>query len=336
MPDKVAFFEVENWEKEYLKNKLPNLELLFFKEILEEKFLESIKDCSIISPFIYSQISKNFLIKLPQLKLITTRSTGFDHIDLVACQKQGITVCNVPYYGENTVAEHTFALILALSRKIIPSVMRAKKGDFSLEGLRGFDLKEKTLGVIGTGHIGIHVMRIAQGFAMKVIAYDIFPDQKLAEKLDFEYVLLPELLKNSDIITLHTPYNKETHHLINQGNIKQLKKGVIIINTARGGLIETTALAKAVESGIVSAAGLDVLEEELLIKEESQLLSQYFPKNSLMVALENRILLDNENVIITPHNAFNSQEALERILSTTVENIKACLAKAPINLVKLK
>jgi len=332
---KIAFFEVEDWQKDYLKGKLSGNELSFFAEPL---FLDNINfaaDCPIISPFIYSQINKDILQKLPDLKIIATRSTGFDHIDIQTAKENKVAVCNVPFYGENTVAEHTFALILALSRKLVDSVQRARTGDFTLDGLRGFDLKAKTLGIVGLGHIGLHVARIAKGFEMKVLAYDVKQDKKLAKKIGFEYARLEELLTKSDIITLHAPDNESTHHLINSENINLIKRGAYLINTARGGLIETQALLKALSNGILAGAGLDVLEEEFLIKEEAQLLSREFPKTcDLKTALRNHILLQQKNVIITPHNAFNSNEALMRILDTTVENIAGFMAGKLQNMVK--
>ena len=332
---KIAFFEIENWQKEYLKEKLNNAELSFFAEPLSLDSISSAKDCPIVSPFIYSQINKDILQKLPDLKMIATRSTGFDHIDISKTKESKITVCNVPFYGENTVAEHTFALILSLSRKMFDSVERARKGDFSLDGLRGFDLEAKTLGIIGMGHIGLHVARIAKGFEMNVLAYDPREDKKLVKKIGFEYVDLKNLLAKSDIITLHAPDNKETHHLINSENINLIKKGAYLINTARGGLIETQALLKALSDGTLSGAGLDVLEEECFVKEEAQLLSKEFPKTcDLKTVLQNHILLQQKNVIITPHNAFNSQEALMRILDTTVENINNFIAGKSQNLIK--
>jgi D-lactate dehydrogenase len=331
---KAAFFEVEDWQKDYLKEKLGEQELSFFAEPLSSDNISSAFRCQIISPFIYSQIDKEILQKLPDLKMIATRSTGFDHIDLLSAKEKGIIVCNVPFYGENTVAEHTFALILALSRKLIDSVQRARSGDFSLDGLRGFDLKGKTLGIIGLGHIGQHVARIAKGFEMNVLAYDVKPDNKLAKKLGFKYADLQDLLAKSDIITLHAPDNKATHHLINSENTKLIKKGAYLINTARGGLIETGALLQALADGILAGVGLDVLEEECFVKEEAQLLSKEFPKTcDLKTALQNHILLKQKNVIITPHNAFDSQEALFRILDETVLNIQSFIKNKPINLV---
>lgn len=331
---KIAFFESEPWEEEYLSKKLKHHELSFTSGHLDKTNARFFKDTDALGIFIYSPITKEVLDDLPKLKFITTMSTGYDHIDFEECEKKGIRVANVPFYGENTVAEHTFALILSLSRKIPQSVERTKKSDFSFDGLRGFDLKNKTLGVIGTGHIGQHVIRIAKGFEMNVIAYDPFPNEEAAKILDFKYMSLRDLLEKSDIVTLHAPYNKNTHHLINSENIHDTKKGALIINTSRGGLIETKALIEGLNAEIISGAGLDVLEEEGVIKEERQLLSKHYNKNDLQIALQNHALLHDDRVLITPHNAFNSKEALERIMDTTVENIESFLKNQPVNLVK--
>jgi D-lactate dehydrogenase len=332
---KIAFFEIEGWEKKYLESKLKGHKLLFFKDELNGKLIKSIKDVDLISVFIYSQINKEILDKLPNLKAIATMSTGYDHIDVKECKKRKIKILNVPYYGENTVAEHTFALILALSRKIHKSYEKTIRGNFSLEGLRGFDLKNKTIGVIGLGHIGEHVVRIANGFEMNILVSSPHKNKKLANKYKLKFTSLNNLLKNSDIITLHCPLTKKTEHLINKKNIKLIKEEAYIINTARGGLIDTSALVKALAKGKLGGAALDVLEEESLIKEERQLLSKNFPKENLQNLLENHLLLTFENVIITPHNAFNSKEALNRIIDTTIENIKCTNSnKKCINLVK--
>lgn len=334
---KIAFFEVENWEKDYIKKDLGKHKLFFYKDTLTKKNVNKIKDIDILAVFIYSKINKEILDNLPKLKLLTTMSTGFDHINLEECKKRKITVCNVPYYGENTVAEHTFALILALSRKIIDSVNRAKQGDFTLKGLRGFDLKDKMIGVVGGGHIGMHVARMANGFEMKTLVYDIHKDKKLAKKYKFKYTSFDNLLKNSDIITLHAPLNKYTNHMINSKNINKIKKGALLINTARGSIVETEAIIKALDSGILSGAGLDVLEGECFIKEEKQLLDSNFAKEcDLRTQLRNHILLKNKRCIITSHNAFNSKEALQRILDTTIENIKGFLKRKIINNIKIK
>ncbi len=331
---KVTFFEIEDWEKEHLVKELQGFEAVFFPEKLSLENAHLAKDCQAISIFTDSQVDAALLDQLRSLKLIATRSTGFDHISLAETKKRGIVVCNVPTYGENTVAEHTFGLILNLSRKIYQSIASVREKGFIPDGLRGFDLKGKILGIVGTGHIGQHVARIANGFQMNVIAFDAFPDKKLAKSLGFTYVTLEELLKQSDIITLHVPYNPHTHHLINMQNIGMVKKGAYIINTARGGIIETSALVKALDEGIIAGAGLDVLEEECYIKEEREMLVKGFAaKCDVKTLLQNHMLMERENVIITPHNAFNSTEALERILHTTIENIKAFVKKKPINTV---
>ena len=332
---KAAFFEIEDWEKEYISSKINNQELSFFPGPVAPENIAEIKNCQIISPFIYSKIDENILSELSELKFISTRSTGFDHIDMSETRRINILVSNVPSYGENTVAEHTFALILDLSRKIYQSINRAKSGDFSLDGLRGFDLKNKTLGIIGLGHIGQRVAKIARGFEMNVLVSDLNKDKKLVQELGFQYTDINDLLAKSDIISLHVPYNKDTDHLINLHNINLIKKGAYLINTARGGLVETTALIESLGKGILAGAGLDVLEEECFVKEERQLLSKEFPKTcDLKTVLQNHILLQQKNVIITPHNAFNSKEALERILETTVQNIQAFLIGKAINIVK--
>ncbi|MEK6808877.1 MAG: NAD(P)-dependent oxidoreductase [Nanoarchaeota archaeon] len=256
---KIAFFELEPWEVEYLKNNLTGFDMQFISENLAEQNSSEIKSAQAIGLFIYSIINKRVLERLPNLRLIVTLSTGFDHIDLKECRKRNIVVCNVPHYGENTVAEHTFALILNLTRKIHKAYDRTVRGDFSLDGLRGIDLQGKILGVIGSGSIGLHVIRIANGFEMNVIAYDKFKDIRLEKKLDFSYVSLEKLFKISDIITLHLPYNKSTHHLINKSVIAKMKKGVYIINTARGGIIDTSALLEGLQTGKIAGAGLDVL-----------------------------------------------------------------------------
>lgn len=331
---KIAFLELHDWEEKYLRERVDGgHQITVFRGVLEDGDLGKIADAEVVSPFIYSKLTAARLAKFSTLKLIATRSTGFDHIDVAACKKRGVTVCNVPFYGENTVAEHTFALILALSRKVHEAFVRVRAGNFSLDGLRGFDLKDKTIGVVGAGHIGLHVIRIARGFGMKVLAFDVRRNNFLAEVLGFEYAELDELLGRSDIITLHAPYSKHTHHLINPGNISKIKHGAVLINTSRGGLVDTEALLKALEDGILAGAGLDVLEGEEAVLEESALLGDEVNPEKLRRAIQNHVILKKPNVVFTPHNAFNSQEALERILQTTAENIASYIAGTPKNVV---
>jgi D-lactate dehydrogenase len=331
---KIAFYEIEEWEIPFLQKQLSGYDLVFDKEQLHEEEAKGLADVSILSIFIYSPLTAEVLSHMPKLKLIVTRSMGFDHIDLEYCKKNGITVCNIANYGGNTVAEHAFALLLALSRKLVPSIDRTRRGNFELQGLRGFDLFGKTIGVIGMGHIGSNVIRIAQGFGMKVVVFSRHPSEEEAKRLKITYMGLRELFQASDIVSLHVPYTKETHHMINKKTLKWFKKGALLINTARGGLIETEALVLGLEQGILGGIGLDVLEEECGVKEERQLLTGNFLQQcDLKTQLYNHVLLNKENVIITPHNAFNSQEALHTIITTTADNIAKYLQGAPQNIV---
>jgi D-lactate dehydrogenase len=318
---KVAFFRIKKWEKSILKNGLKQDKISLYEDPLTNKSVKKAKGSEILSVFAFDKVSKKILDQLPKLKMITTRSTGFDHIDLKECKRRNILVMNVPTYGENTVAEHTFALILALSRKVYKSHLRRLKNDFSTNGLKGFDLKGKTLGVVGAGHIGKHVIRIGRGFEMNVLAYDRHPDSFLAEEMNFTYTPFNKLLKKSDIVSLHVPYNKENHHMINKETFKIMKEGSFFINTARGDLVDTTALIWALNKKILAGAGLDVIEGEELIREEKQLLHDKKKVKALEQLAENHELLKKDNVVFTPHIAFYSQEALLRIIEKTIENI---------------
>lgn len=330
---KIVFFEVEKWEENSINSSLSSYQPVLTSEKLDEITVAKYQDAEIISTFIYSSLSKEVLDKLPNLKFIATRSTGFDHIDLNYCKEKNIKVANVPTYGAHTVAEHTFALILAISRKLVPSVEQAKKGDFSSENLQGFDLAGKTLGVIGTGNIGKNVAEIALSFEMKVLAFSRTKDQGLISK-GVKYVNLDELLANSDIVTLHLPHTKETEHIINMQNVQKFKQGAILINTARGALVETQAIEEGLEKGYLSAAGLDVLEEEAHLREEKEFLSsEYLSRVDIKTALLNHVLLTRDDVVITPHNAFNSKEAVEEILETTVSNVEKFIEGNPQNLI---
>ncbi|MBI2596751.1 hydroxyacid dehydrogenase [Candidatus Daviesbacteria bacterium] len=317
---KIAFYELRPGEEEYFKTNLSTHNLSFINETLNQNNL--ITDCEILSVVVYSKVDKDILSKLPNLKLIVTRSTGFDHIDLKSAQEKNIYVTNIPNYSEVTVAEYAFALILACSRKIIPSSLDVLKNKrFITDSFQGFDLSKKVIGVVGTGKIGRNVIRIAKGFNMQIAAFDVYPDFDLARTNSFEYVPFDELLKISDILTFHVPALPDTFHMVNMQNVNILKKGVLIINTSRGSVIETQALISGLDQGIITATGLDVLEEEGLLKNGQT--------NNLIGNL-----LGRENVLITPHNAFNSKEAHERVLKTTIENISAFLTNEPINLIR--
>ncbi|MBI3966933.1 MAG: hydroxyacid dehydrogenase [Chloroflexi bacterium] len=326
----VAFYEVEDWERAHYTSAFPTARLTFSAEPFA---LGVADDASVVSIFVHSQLTADRLGALPELRLIATRSTGFDHVDLNHCRGRGIQVANVPRYGENTVAEHTFALILGLSRNLHRAYVRTTRGDFSLEGLRGFDLKDKTLGVVGAGSIGLHVIRIAKGFGMRVLAFDARPQPLIAEVLGFEYGELDRVLHEADVVTLHVPYHPATHHLLDRDRLALMKRGAVLVNTARGAVVDTDALIEALDSGHLAGAGLDVFEGEDLIHEELQLIKTPGTEEKLRMLLRQQLLLRRENVIVTPHIAFNSREALQRIVDTTIENIRSFLDGRPQNLV---
>lgn len=294
---------------------------------------EDLDNVEILLPFIHPHIGRAEIDAMPRLKLIATRSTGYDHIDIAYAKERGIAVANVPGYGETAVAEYTFALLLTLSRKLHLSYTRTQQGDYSLDGLQGFDLYRKTLGVVGAGAIGLHVIRIAKGFGMHVLASDVYQNRLLSEVLGFHYVSFEELLAKSDIVSLHAPALPETYHLINRQTLSLMKPGALLINTARGSLIETEALAWALDTGILAGAGLDALEDEELLQHEEELLATSGAEAKLKTLLRHRLLQRRNNVVITPHNAFNTVEALQRILDTTIENVEAFVQGKPRNLV---
>ena len=333
---RICFFESGEVDKEKVLKVLKRHGVEFFDEPISKKNFSLAKEADVISTFIYSKIDKSLLDKLPNLKFISTQSTGFDHIDLKECKKRKIIVSNVPTYGENTVAEHTFGLILDLSRNIHKAFMRTSRDDLTISGLEGFDLKGKTLGVIGTGNIGKHVIRIANGFEMNVLAYDHKRKHSLKKRLNFKYVNLKALLKKSDIITLHVPLNSKTKYLINKKNLKLVKPNCILINTSRGEIVNTKDLLNSLDSGKILGAGLDVIEGEKTIKEEKELLHKTGKEHTkkLKKIIDSYMILHNEKVIFTPHIAFYSKEALERIMNTTVQNILSFVKNHPENLVK--
>ncbi len=358
---KIAFFETDKEEEAYFSRELAGkgFELVFAEEALNKEFQKpghgfgNPTDAEIISVFVGSVIDVSVLRKFPNLKLIATRSTGYDHIDLAACKGRSIAVANVPTYGEYTVAEYAFGLMLMLSRRLYEAYHEVREaGNFSVKGLRGFDLYGKTLGVIGTGNIGRHVVKIGKGFSMQVVAVDAKPDELFARETGFTYRSLQDVLRMSDIVTLHVPYLPSTHHLLNRENMGLMKRGAYLINTSRGAVVETEALLDALKSGQIAGAGLDVLEEEGITKDEFGYLlaqgelnkrfrkSSGFPKSSfrassgaagpdLRVVLANHVLIDLPNVIVTPHNAFNTDGAWGRILGTTLRNIVNFAEGAP-------
>lgn len=290
----------------------------------------------ILGLFTDSKVTKEVFKHLPNLKAIITFSTGFDHIDFTEVKKRGIVVCNVPSYGDYTVAQHTLTLILALSKKLFESVKRVKEGVYDYHGMRGFDLRGKTIGIIGTGKIGKATIKMLSGFEMNILAYDPYPDKEFAKANDCKYVPLNTLLKNSDIVSLHVPLLKNTKHLLNKNNLKLIKPGAYVINTSRGGLVDGEALYNALQSGRVAGAGLDVLEDEEIMRDPVLLFSGKCQDCTIRTSLINNLLIDHPNTIVTPHNAFNTTEAIMRIINTSLDNLKAFIEGEPTNVVTLK
>ncbi len=329
--NKIVFYGLWPELHDYVRSKLPALSVVLHSESLT---LQNVDPATtIVAVFIESPVTQATIAALPKLSYITTMSTGYDHIDLAAAKERGVAVSNVPAYGEHTVAEHTFALILGVTRKLFASVKRVKEGSYDCHGLSGIDLKEKTLGVIGTGRIGAHVIRIAKGFDMRVVAYDAFPNQKLSDTLGFSYVPLEALLKNSDIVTLHAPLLKSTYHLINKENISLMKPGSILINAARGALVDPEALLEALNFGLLSGAGLDVLVDEQMLLQSKNSPTSTDQKDTLRILQINKKIIDHPNATVTPHNAFNSIEALQRIIDVTTDNIKEFVSGNSQNIV---
>lgn len=343
---KIDFTETEQSERDFFNAALTEHDLRFPSGIADVE-----RNAEILCIFISSRIDAKFLDEHPNLKLITTRSAGHDHIEVSECSRRGVIVCEAPGSNANTVAEHTFALMLALSRRVVEAREVKKSTRFSFEWWRGFELENKTLGVIGTGEIGKRVIHLARAFGMKVLAYD--PYQRTGVAKGVRYVPLGELLGESHIISLHTPLTAETFHLLDRDAFARCRRGAVVINTARGALIDTNALIEALDAGIIAGAGLDVLEEESVMREEAgkivtdqiienlhQALSQEeagtrTPEGIKRIdtLFRNERLLSQPNVVFTPHVAFNSAEAVERMLLMTVENIRAFLTGKPINVV---
>lgn len=321
---KLFYFGENVWEENYIKERLPGIDILFRFGSAQE-VTDSDSEAEIISVFVNSRITAAELDRFPKLKLIATRSTGFDHIDMEEVARRNIVVASVPTYGVATVAEFAFALLLILSRRVFEARQRViETKSFSQTNLTGFDLQGKTIGIVGSGKIGQHVSKIANGFGMRVIAFDTQQDPALAQSYNFTYVGMDELLGGSDIITLHVPHNEYTHHLLNKENMPRIKKGAYLINTARGAVVETEALIEALKRDILAGVGTDVLEREMEMQSGNEL------------SEENLFLINHPRVIVTPHIAFDTTEALQRILDTTTDNILSFKNGESKNLVQKK
>lgn len=336
MATHITFFDTTSIERSSFEKYFAgaNYKLRFFAEPLEQVPVYEYKDSDVISVYVTSRVDAKTLTHLPKLKCIACRSTGFDNIDLGATKKHGITVSNVAGYGQSTVAEYSFMLMLALARKL-PQVTNAfKTGQIDYPHLTGFTLSGKTLGVVGTGKIGLAVVTIAKAFGMEVLAFDPFPNKEAAEQLQFKYVTLNELLSQSDMVSLHAPMTKENYHLINATSLSKMKPRALLINTARGELVDTRALIAALQDHQIAGAGLDVLEGEPVLEKDNEIeLFRSGKKQITEFVTEHDILTKMQNVIVSPHNAFNTREALQFIRHTTAQNIISFLEGKPNNVV---
>ncbi len=330
---KIVFFDVDKITRNYLEKQIIcNGDVVMLEESMENispQQYELTKDAEVISVFVHTalRMTQETLDKYPKLKLIATRSTGYDHVDLNYCKERGIEVVNVPKYGEATVAEFTFGVLLCLARHIIQARTDMKNNFVRMNEYIGFDLYGHTIGIIGTGAIGRHVAKLARGFGMEVLAYDLYPNEEFQRIYNIHYVGLDELYAKSDIITLHAPATKENYHMLDDNAFHKMKDGLIVVNTARGSLIDPEALYRALASGKVKGAALDVLEnEDFIIHDDIIIKSQDIPMEFAMNTIVNARLMQIKNVLITPHIAFNSVDAVHRILHTTLENINSFCA----------
>lgn len=320
----IAIYDSTEMDKQQLTRELEHTD--HYWEFIDEPLnAQNVKpDAEIISVFVSSTVDQSIMQRFPRLRLICCRSTGYNNVDLQAAAARNITVTNVPTYGEQTVAEYVFTLLLALSRKLTLALEAVDSADIDQTKLTGFDLHGKTIGILGAGRIGQHVAMIARGFGMRVLAYDPYPNHEQAKKIGFDYVELTDLLHQSDVVSLHMPYVQTNRHIINRESLAECKKGAILVNTARGELVDTKSVLNALESGQLGGAAFDVLEgEELLdIEEEKMLLSRGpVSQRALEQSIELQVLSKMPNVIVTPHSAFNTVEAIQRINAATAQSI---------------
>ena len=320
---KIAFFDTKEYDRELFDkyNKEYGYEIKYFETKLNHETAPLANGYDAVCVFVNDDVNKETIDSLIEnnVKLIALRCAGFNNVDIKYAQDR-IMVVRVPEYSPYAVAEHTVALLLNLNRKLYKSYQRTKKYNFSLNGLLGFDINGKTVGVIGTGKIGKIFIKIMKGFGANVLAYDVYPDKEYEQEMDYRYVDLEELLTQSDIISLHCPLTEQTEHIINKDSIKLMKKGVYIINTSRGKLINTKDLIEALKRGYIGGLGLDVYEEE----------KEFFlndMSNSYIRDEDLSVLLTMPNVVITSHQAFFTSEALNKIAQDTLKNIQEVFDK---------
>lgn len=317
---KIAVFDTHSYDRQALNtaNQHFGHQLEYFEERLHDKTVELAQGFDAVCPFVNCRLTDKVLARLKEIgvRIVVLRASGYNGINIPAANKLGLKVLTVPAYSPEAVAEHNFALLLSLVRKIHRAYNRVRDLNFSLDGLEGFNLHGRTYGLIGTGRIGQCAARIAKGFGCTIIAYDPFPNEAAAKDIGFSYVSFEELLEKSDVLSLHLPLSPQTHHFINEAAIARMKPGAILINTSRGGLVDTAALIDALKSGQVGGVGLDVyeMEEGVFFHDLS---SQQLQDDVLAR------LMTFPNVLITSHQGFLTREALANIAETTLGNATA-------------
>ncbi len=314
---KIAFFDSKDYDKNLFNeyNKNYGYDITYFESTLNSETAVLTKGFDVVCIFVHDKIDEHTFKVLEEngVKLVALRCAGYNNVDFK--HAGSVRVVYVPEYSPYAVAEHACALLLNVTRKLYKSYQRTRKYNFTLDGLLGFDIHGKTVGVIGTGKIGKIFIQIMNGFGANVIAYDLYPNEQESIRLGFKYVSFDELLASSDIISLHCPLTPETENIINSTSISKMKDGVVLINCSRGKLVDTQSLIKEMETGKIGGVGLDVYEDE----------DEFFLRdmtNSYKRDINLSILLSMPNVIITSHQAFFTREALNKIASDTCENIK--------------
>ncbi len=314
---KITFFSTQSYDKTYFQANNQAHEISYVDVPLNEQTAILAKNSEAVCAFVNDKLNENVIQLLSEMgvRLIAMRCAGYNNVNLQAAKHYGLSVVRVPAYSPHAVAEHTLALILTLNRKTHKAYNRVREGNFSLERLTGFDLFQKTVGVVGTGKIGAVFCRIMRGLGCKVLAYDIEQNPDLLAE-GIIYTSLTDLLQQSDIISLHCPLNETTHHLINAESLSMTKKGVVLINTGRGGLMDTKAAIQSLKIGHLGYLGLDVYEQEdkLFFRD----FSEYIIQDELILRL-----MSFPNVLITAHQAFFTDEAMNEIAQTTLQNITA-------------
>ena len=315
---RLALFSTKPYDEQFFTaaNERFGYDIEFFEARLENATASLAAGFPAICAFVNDRLNADVLKALHQggTKWIALRSAGFNNVDLATADELGLKIVRVPAYSPHAVAEHTIGLILTLNRKIHRAYSRVREGNFSLHGLLGFDLFGRTVGIVGTGQIGVCVAEAIKGFGCRLLGYDVAPNPR-CQALGMEFVPLPQLLAQSDIITLHCPLTPQTHHLINAETIGLMKPGVMLINTSRGAVIDTKAVLEGLKSGVIGYLGLDVYEEE----------AEYFFEDLSSQVIEDDTLArltTFPNVIITSHQAFFTREALDKIATTTLANLR--------------